>query len=146
MMTPSYVASAIDGRIRLRHPHLKSREGREEVRAFLKKQKKIRDVVPGSGSLLVYLDPDTKLSTFCNTLEKEFPEWGAGKDDGKLVLSKFDFFGGLSARKVELRFLMGIFALAALLGFTGSDRAHVGISILAAVFTLRHVWTRRTAL
>ncbi|MBO4368654.1 MAG: hypothetical protein J5803_00935 [Desulfovibrio sp.] len=151
MNYPHYIASAIDGRIRLRDPLLKTDEGKARVTAILKKQKKVREIREGASSLLIFFDPEMKITTLCTALEKELPEWRKGAKPTRSAQSTPSFdavkiMQGLNGRKLELRFLLATLGIGALLGLVGSGKAHTAFSLIATLYTMRHVWMRRSAL
>ncbi|MCR5813411.1 MAG: hypothetical protein K6G15_02815 [Desulfovibrio sp.] len=149
MSLPSYVVSALEGRVRLRHAVFKTAEGQQKALEVLSKQKKVREVRQGAGSLLLFFDPTLSLASLLASLEKEIPELAAQavKDKEKsLVPQCLEQLFGVNLRKIENRSLLLLLGLAALFGFVGSGSAHLAISTAVLVLLGRHVWVRRAAL
>ncbi|MBQ7457043.1 MAG: hypothetical protein IJS54_05530 [Desulfovibrio sp.] len=138
-MTPSYVASALEGRVRLRHPLLANQAMQDTVKGILKQDTRIHSMESGRSSILLSFDPSLTLDMICHTLEQGIPEFAAlsqQKTEPK----------PLSLRKVEVRTLFGLCGMTVLLGFLGSKTAHVVCGTLMTALTAWHIWKRRAAL
>ncbi|MBQ9536426.1 MAG: hypothetical protein IJU79_01400 [Desulfovibrionaceae bacterium] len=142
MSTPSYVVSQIEGRVRLRHPIFQTEEGRATALDILQREKQIREIKPGHSSILVLFDPAFDLKKLWQELEAALPALSANKTSEKSLESLL----GISARKLELRFLLCVTGFASLLGFVESGKAHVYTSVLFLILLSRHIWMRKQAM
>ncbi|MBR3664546.1 MAG: hypothetical protein IKN64_07815 [Desulfovibrio sp.] len=147
MAYPTYVVSFLEGRARLRHAVLKTEAGMQKAREVLGKQKKIREVQPGAGSLLVFFEPSLQFSSVLAALEKELPELAKTAEEGKQTSPQcLEQLFGVSLRKLENRSLLLLLAVASLFGFVGSGSSHTALAAVVLALTARHVWVRRKAL
>ncbi|MBO4334545.1 MAG: hypothetical protein J5846_01750 [Desulfovibrio sp.] len=149
MALPSYVVSSLEGRARLRHAILRTEAGLQKALDVLGKEKKIREVQQGAGSLLLFFDPSLQLARVLKSLEQEIPELAAQSASDRqkpLVPQCLEQLFGISLRRIENRSLLMLIGLAALFGFVGKSSTHTVLSSAVLVLMARHIWLRRQAL
>ena len=149
MALPSYVVSYLEGRARLRHAILRTEAGLQKALDVLGKQKKIREVQQGAGSLLLFFDPSLQLESVLKSLEQEIPELAAQSASDRqkpMVPQCLEQLFGVSLRRIENRSLLMLVGLAALFGFVGNGSTHTALSAAVLALMARHVWLRRQAL
>lgn len=149
MALPSYVVSSLEGRARLRHAILRTEAGLQKALDVLGKEKKIREVQQGAGSLLLFFDPSLRLASVLKSLEQEIPELAAQSASDRqkpLVPQCLEQLFGISLRRIENRSLLMLIGLAALFGFVGKSSTHTVLSSAVLVLMARHIWLRRQAL
>ena len=159
-MFPSYVVRVMEGRARLRHPALRLDSVAGAATALLKKQGGVREVRPGSGSLLLTLDPRADLAAICAALDKAVPQlascsgaeprgacgtgripslWAVGAGGKRVIM-------GVSPRKFEVRSMLSFAGLCLSALTSGSKRLHITAGLAWALLAARHIWVRRKAL
>lgn len=163
-MIESFVASFVDGRVRLRHPALKKAEQAEQARELLA-------VLPGmlrvsansrTGSLLIEYDPAQISCEDLLGLAGQWEAWaaetpGAGEENESGTTS-----GGLAgacgaarrrcgiSRAQAIRFtnrgMLATLAASLVLGVAGRERGHVVAGGLFLLLNLAHLYTYRKCL
>ena len=150
MLLPDYVVHVMEGRARLRHPVLAADAGKDRAMEVLAGQAGVKAFFPGHSSLLLMLDERADLAatmaSVCAALEAALPEL---KETGRAAGSKscpLRKIAGATPRQMENRALLAALGVSAVLGFTGSGRAHVWTSAAFCVLAAHHVWARRKAM
>ncbi|MBQ7618089.1 MAG: hypothetical protein IJS50_04365 [Desulfovibrio sp.] len=145
MFYPSYVVSALTGRVRLRHPILATEEGLRKALEVLSREKEIFAKTPTerTGSLLLQFEPHFELAPVLAALEEALPEL---KGEKELAVKHKKTIFGLSERKLESRLLLILLACGTLSACMGSERAHVATTSGFLALVLRHLWVHRRAL
>lgn len=72
-MLPQYVAHAMEGRARLRHPALADVAVRSAVQAALGQEADVLEMRPGAESMLLLLKPGADVALLCAQLEQRVP-------------------------------------------------------------------------
>lgn len=161
----SFVASFVDGRVRLRHPVLKKAGEAEEARLLLAALPGMRrvSVNPRTGSLLMEYDPVQISRDDLLVLAGQWKAWAAPAPEpgeaGQAPKSANGGSGGACraarrrygiSRAQAVRFtnrgMLATLAASLALGAAGRERGHVIAGGLFLFFNLVHLYTYRKCL
>lgn len=164
-MRPLYLVHLMEGRARLRHSALADADQQERALALLGRESGVLETRPGAQSVLLILATDADIVGICERLEAAVPDLGRPDAEvrakralnrnvarngvlkkGKSPAAGLKLCCGLSARKLEVRAMLGALGLTVLAGLWGGSRAHLLTGSAFGLMAAQHVWQRRKAL
>ncbi len=159
-MPNSYIASQIEGRIRLRHIALRNADWAEKLERIFQKKKGVESftVNTRSGSALLHYAADTlsekELTKLLNKGQELMDcfaqDVASAEDTANTVPTLVGFVASIlpSTTRERRRFLnrsMGIALLISVLSIS-NERIHAFFAMFFVTLGLNHVWVRRKAL
>lgn len=164
-MRPVYLVHMMEGRARLRHWAFADAEQQSRARDLLGREAGVLETRPGERSLLLILTPDADIAGICERLEAALPDLcrpdaevraerarnrkaarGGALKKSKGPAAGQKFCCGLSARKLEVRGMLGTLGLTLLMGLWGKGRAHLLTGSAFGLMAAQHIWQRRKTL
>lgn len=140
-MLPAYVVHSMEGRARLRHHALLDNATCTQAKTLLAEAPEVREVQPGYGSLLLFLQPDADMAALCARLEDALPALRCAAHAEKKPSSR-----RCSPRRWEVRLLALVSLLCLASAFYGSGKLHMYVGLALTGLMTRHAWQRRAAL